>query len=117
MGFPFLLPLLPQNSQVQTELRDAIDYAYENGCILVDAATDVWRTVVAPAAWRRTIAVAGSTINDGTWNGSSRGPQVDVSAPAWPVRRASVDRKGRYIYGVGDGTSFGTAMVAGCAAM
>ena len=102
---------------IQDCLRSAINYAYEQGVILVCAAGNIWDPVVAPARLNRTIAIGGSTPDHTPWNGSSHGPEVDVSAPAWPIRRATVDRKGAPSYGYGDGTSFATPAVAGTAAL
>lgn len=102
---------------IDERVRKAIDYAYEQGVILVCAAGNTWDPVVAPARLHRTIAVGGSTPAHTPWNGSSFGTEVDISAPAWPVRRASVDRKGRPTYAHGDGTSFATPAVAATAAL
>lgn len=102
---------------IQDRLRKAIDYAYEQGVIFVSAAGNIWDPVVAPARLNRTLAVGGCTPSLTPWNGSSFGPEVDLCAPAWPIRRASVDRKGQPTYGYGDGTSFATPMVAATAAM
>lgn len=104
-------------SYVTERLKQAIDHAYAQGVILVCAAGNVWDPVVAPARLRRTLAVAGATPARTPWLGSSFGPEVDLAAPAWPIRRASVDRRGAPTYGVGDGTSFATPQVAGTAAM
>lgn len=98
-------------------LRRAINHAYEHGVIVVCAAGNIWKPVVAPARLNRTLAVAGCTHEGTPWFGSSSGPEVDIAAPAWPIRRVSVDRSGRQIYGVGDGTSFATPQVAAAAAM
>lgn len=98
-------------------LRKAIDFAYDHGVILVTAAGNIWDPVVAPARLNRTLAIAGCTPALAPWLGSSFGPEVDVSAPAWPIRRASVDRRGDPAYGYGDGTSFATPLVAATAAL
>jgi len=112
MGFPD-----PGGLTVLPTLRGAINEAYERGVIFVCAAGNYVRSVVAPAARSRTIAIGGSTPDDVPWSGSSRGVEVDISAPAWPIYRASVDGRGRPIYGFGDGTSFATALTAGAAAL
>lgn len=102
---------------IRGEVRRAIDRAYEQGVILVTAAGNVWDPVVAPARLNRTLAIGGCTPAFAPWVGSSFGPEVDICAPAWPVRRASVDRKGKPTYAHGDGTSFATPQVAGTAAL
>lgn len=115
MGFP-LVPLLPGQG-VLLEVRNAINGAYEAGVIFVCASGNVVPNVVAPAALRRTIAIGGSTKSLEPWTGGSCGVEVDISAPAWPIYRATMDRKGRPTFGFGDGTSFATALTAGAAAL
>lgn len=114
MGFPLIFIF---GGGVQSEVCDAINFAYDRGVIFVCAAGNIVRKVVAPAALGRTVAIAGSTSSDEAWTSSSRGLEVDVSAPAWPIYRASVDMSGNPTFGFGDGTSFATALVAGVAAL
>jgi subtilisin family serine protease len=97
--------------------RDMIDRAYGSGIIFCCAAGNVIHSVVTPARAPRTIAVAGSVPGDRPWAGSSYGRYVDISAPAWPIWRASTTQFGRFEYGYGDGTSFATPQVAGTAAL
>lgn len=100
-------------------MKEAIDKAYEAGVIVVCAAGNHVNSVVAPAKLSRTPAVAGITRNnDAPWSGSSYGPQVDFSAPAADLRRASTKRGDKFSYGGGgDGTSYATAMTTGAAAL
>ncbi len=105
-------------SVVVAALRRAINKAYDQGVIVVCAAGNIVDPVVAPAALPRTIAVGGTTQADVPWSGSSFGPQVDFSAPAADLRRASTDRRDRFSYGQGgDGTSYASAITSGAAAL
>jgi hypothetical protein len=94
-----------------------VDRAYERGIIYVCAAGNIVESVVAPARNPRTIAVAGTTPGGVPWSKSSHGPQVDISAPCDPIRRATVSRTGKFSIGNGDGTSFATQLVGGAAAL
>lgn len=99
-------------------LKRAVNKAYDAGVILVCAAGNHVNSVVGPAKLERTIAVAGVTRHDQPWSGSSFGPEVDFSAPAADLRRASVDGTTSFSYGGGgDGTSYATAMSTGAAAL
>ena len=113
MGFPLFFGA----ASVKRVVRDAVNLAYDRGVIVVCASGNYLHDVVAPAALSRTIAVGGTTPSDDTWQHGSCGPEVDICAPASDVYRASVDRGGAPIYGLGDGTSFATALVAGVAAL
>lgn len=102
------------------QLRRAIKRAVEAGIIVCTAAgnkigsNDIFPIVVWPAAYDEVIAVAGTNCEDKKWRGSSRGPEVNISAPAESVWR--LDGKDPTKVGQGDGTSYATPAVAGVAA-
>lgn len=105
-------------SAIRSELRDAVNHAYDAGVIMVCAAGNIVNPVVAPARLARTLAVGGVTQADIPWSGSSYGPETDLSCYADGIRRADTRRPARYSYGGGgDGTSYATAMTSGAAAL
>jgi subtilisin family serine protease len=105
-------------------LQQAVIYAVERGVIVccaagnVFGANDTLHAVVWPAAYSEVLAVAASNAINAPWRGSSRGPQVDISAPGESVWRA-VAKKGKPLREVtrGSGTSFAVATTAGVAAL
>ena len=98
-----------------------IDRAYEQGVIVVAAAGNITSEVTYPGRYARTIAVGGVTKNGRPWSGGSRGPRVDISAPADDIYRATVtkaDGGATYGYGDGgDGTSYAATHVSAAAAL
>jgi subtilisin family serine protease len=107
--------------QMKNETEEAIDAAYQSGVIFVCASGNVVPSVVWPAKYSRTIAVGGSTVSKNQpWAGASRGPEVDISAPADLVFRANWRGAGgvaKAVYGANAGTSYAAALVAGAAAL
>jgi hypothetical protein len=100
------------------EAIDAINNAYERGVILICAAGQYVGSVVSPACLNRTIAIAGTTSEDLLWALSSRGKEVDWSASSADIRRAITPSENQYSYkNNGDGTSYGTALTSGAAAL
>jgi serine protease len=105
-------------------LERALKYAVSNGVIVCCAAgnifgaNDVLHGVVWPAHYPEALAVAASNANDQPWSGSSRGPEVDITAPGESVWHA-IAEKGKPLSEVarGDGTSFAVATAAGVAAL
>jgi thermitase len=105
-------------------LQRALQRAVNNGVIVCCAAgnifgaNDVLHAVVWPAHYPEALAVAASNANDLPWSGSSRGPEVDITAPGESVWHAIAD-KGKPLTEVsrGDGTSFAVATTAGVAAL
>jgi serine protease len=101
-------------------LRSAIIYAQKRGVIIVAASGTTIPYVVWPAAYEEVIAVTGSNIRREIWKGSSRGKQVDVTAPGQSIWFAKTQKQGDKItYDVlqGNGTSFSAPIVAGVAAL
>ena len=110
LGGPFYSP----------SLAAAIEQAVNAGIIVCAAAGNCVQPIVVYPAWDpNVIALAGIDHNDKPWKGTSRGPKVDVAAPAENVfvaRRMPSDG------GVGtvtpsQGTSYATALTAGVAAL
>ncbi len=101
-------------------LRSAIIYAQKRGVIIIAASGTSIPYVVWPAAYDEVIAVTGSNVRREIWKGSSRGKQVDVTAPGDGVWYAKTQRKdGKITFDVlqGSGTSFSAPLVAGVAAL
>ncbi len=102
------------------KLKRLIQEAVDKGIIVVCAAGNRVKFVVSPAFDANTIAVAGSNINDKPWRGTSRGEQVDISAPGenvWRSMPLKVADNLVWQAGVGSGTSYATALTAGVAAL
>ena len=141
---PGLFPAPVLMSGGMRRLRDAIDYASEHGCQVVSislggfahqglhkaikranhkgvivcaAAGNHVDWVVSPANYDETIAVAGCDIHGAPWEGSCRGPAVNVTAPAESVWRATVCKDGTRTAARGYGTSYAVALTAGIAAL
>jgi hypothetical protein len=109
----------PYHDWTPKALSRAINHAYERGVFVFCAAGNNIPVpdVVTPACLERTIAVGGTTRDRMPWTGSSRGPEVEISAPADPIHRAERKRDGTDAYGVGDGTSYATPQVCAAAAL
>lgn len=99
-------------------LHAAVREAVEAHVIVVAAAGNCVKLVVWPARYEEVIGVGG--INEGflPWQGSCRGEAVDISGPAEFVQRADArDPAKNDAIGLGEGTSFATANLAGIAAL
>jgi hypothetical protein len=94
----------------------AVSNAEKRGYLIVAAAGNYVHTVVWPARFGSTIAVAATNAGCRPWAHTSAGPAVDVSAPGESVWRASLDGT-RFVTGMGSGTTYATATVAGVAAL
>jgi len=90
----------------------------KNGKLIVAAAGNRVGTVVWPARFRSTIAVAAVNIRCKPWQGSSRGRAVDIASPGESVWRATVDKNTEEnLIGMGRGTTFATGTTSGAAAL
>jgi hypothetical protein len=100
-------------------LQRAIDDAVAANIIVLAAAGNCVGLVVYPAAYQNCLAVAAVGPGLIPWRGSSRGPQVDVSAPGAQVPHAVRAPGSTSVVDVkrGQGTSFAVAMTAGVAAL
>lgn len=90
--------------------------AYDMGVIWCCAAGNEVRTVVAPAVFPGTIAVAASNPKDKEWEGSSRGDRVDITAPGQDVYVPVWNQRREEDFCFGSGTSYATPHIAAAAA-
>lgn len=97
-------------------LHAALKAAVNAHLIVLAAAGNCVRFVVWPARYNECIAVAGVNVNDKPWKGSSRGDNVDISAPAENVWKANAANAAQPVT-PGQGTSFAVALTAGVAAL
>ncbi|WP_298326997.1 DNA/RNA non-specific endonuclease [Asticcacaulis sp.] len=99
-------------------LRAAVKEAIDANIIVMAAAGNCVGQVVWPARYDEVIAVAGINSRFRPWQGSCRGPAVDISGPAEFVLRAKAGVPGdpAAVEG-GQGTSFAVAHLAGLAAL
>jgi thermitase len=105
-------------SLVSTEpsivLEEAINYAWNNGVVVVAAAGNlVGDKVVYPAYYTNCIAVAATDCDDHVATWSSHGDWVDVAAPGVDIYSTLPENK----YGYKSGTSMAAAYVSGLAGL
>ena len=111
-GFPYL-----------QQVRDAIDYAWAKGAVLVGAAGNNRREeLFYPASYPNVISVSATQADDEFTNWSSYGSAVDVSAPgAWVMTTdcggCSPSSAGSPTYVGISGTSFAAPNTAGVVAL
>jgi hypothetical protein len=101
-------------------LEDAIQEAVDAGLVVMAAAGNQVGFVTAPASYDNCLAVAASTAASTPWDGSSRGGQVDVTAPGARVWCAQMDWRSTppvFVLTQSDGTSYAVAHLAGVASL
>ena len=96
------------------ELEDAINYAWNQGAIIITAAgNDGNQAPVYPAYYEKCIAVAATKPDDTLAPLSNYGDWIDVAAPGFNTYSTMPGDN----YGYKTGTSFATAYVSGLAAL
>jgi thermitase len=101
-------------SSPSSTLEDAVNYAWNNGVVVVAAAGNAGSTTPAyPAYYNNCIAVAATDANDGLTSFSNYGKWVDVAAPGMIIYSTLKDGG----YGCKSGTSMASPHVAGLAAL
>ncbi len=102
-------------------MADAVNYAYQKGCILVAAAgNNSVNRVLYPAAYTQVVAVSAVNYYSGVAWYSNYGPEIEVAAPGgddnslyeWILSTIPDDA-----YGFAYGTSMASPHVAGLAAL
>ena len=98
-------------------MGEAVDYAYENGVIVVAAGGQIVNVVTYPGKYFRSIGVGGVEPDYSVWHkyADEMMSYIDTWAPASPIYRANTvieNGQERYRYGFGDGTSYAAVHVA-----
>jgi thermitase len=103
-----------QIKESSPELKEAIDYAWNSGVVIVAAAgNNGGQSAVYPAAYENVIAVSATTENGGLAPLSNYGEWVDIAAPGYQIYSSLPDDE----YGYETGTSFATGYISAIAAL
>jgi subtilisin family serine protease len=107
---------LEEDPPVITLITDAVDYAVNNGVLLVAAAgQDDGAVVQFPAKLGEVIAVSATDDTNNLWYRSNYGPEIELSAPGDNIYTTKLG--GEYDDIGGSGTSFSSAVVSAVAAL
>ena len=95
-------------------IEDAIEYAYNRGCVLIGAAGNIAVSgSYYPAALKTVISVAGLGRERQMWDGSNFGATINIAAPAEEILSTALNGE----YRKRSGTSMAAAHVSGVAAL
>ncbi|MCZ6681334.1 MAG: S8 family serine peptidase [Candidatus Poribacteria bacterium] len=95
-------------------LRDAINYAYARGVLLVAAAgNESASQAIFPAAYRKVMAVASTQQREQRFYQSNFGASIDIGAPGNVILSTQINNRYRLL----SGTSMATPHVVGVAAL
>jgi len=103
-----------QIKESSPELEQAINYAWDNGAVIIAAAgNNGSQSPIYPAYYNNCLAVAAVKQDDSLAPLSNHGDWVNVAAPGFQIYSTLPDNS----YGFESGTSFATAYVSGMAAL
>jgi len=95
-------------------LKDIIDYAYENGCLIISSAgNSASAEQHYPSGFENVIAVGASNEHDRIAGFSNFGKDIDIYAPGSEIYTATLNN----LYITVEGTSASAAFVSGVAAL
>ena len=95
-------------------IEDAIEYAYNRGCVLIGAAgNSAVSGSYYPAGLKTVISVAGLGRERQMWDGSNFGATINIAAPAEEILSTALNGE----YRKRSGTSMAAAHVSGVAAL